>query len=380
MSNPLSGHTAAQGFTGGSGLRDGDGLTSPSLTNPYEGLHGNGILRVADGAYGGTRTATGSSTEGHVAVGSGGAITVSGGFAVLDGVVYQFGGGVGGTHTSTVIGTSTNKVGTLPTPHASINKEGYVVIYVAAMGANDNIMYEFGTLADPATETPQVPNTFLSAPGPANNQQATVLAILHYTVSAGGTLTASLNTPTVHDKRTFIRPNPVYFNHLTAGAAGSVTNTNAIDNTNQKTIDSIFASPSGGGFTASPFGGMWQTHSPDGHSVLLYSAQRDIGGTPARGTWRLAPNEVKVLSTSANQTFTFDGPNIWIVTTTGAINLNPASGTFPHGHIVEIYHPTGSHNLNFDSAGINVNVPVNNYAKFVYTGSAWAKLDLHAVS
>jgi hypothetical protein len=379
MSNPLSGHTAAQGFASASGLRDGDGLSSPSLTNPYEGLHGNGILRVADGAYGSTRNATGASTEGHVAVGAGGTVSISGGYAVLDGVIYEFGGGVGGTHTTTVIGTTTNYVGSLPTPHASIDKEVYVVIYVAAMGANDNIMYEVGTLADPVSETPLVPSTFLSAPGPADNQQATVLAVLHYTVSAGGTFNASLSTPVVHDKRVFIRPNPVYFNHLTAGAAGSVTSTDAIDNTNQVSIDTIFTSPSDGDFTASPFGSVWQTHSPDGHSVLLYSAQRDIGGTPARDTWRLAPNEVKVLTTSANQTFTFDGPNIWVVTTGAAIDLNP-SGSFPHGHVIEVYHPSGAHNLNFDSSGINVNVAATNYAKFVYDGSAWVKLDLHVVS
>jgi len=202
---------------------------------------------------------------------------------------------------------------------------------------------------------------------------------LHYTVSAGGTFNASLSTPVVHDKRVFIRPNPVYFNHLTAGAAGSVTSTDAIDNTNQVSIDTIFTSPSDGDFTASPFGSVWQTHSPDGHSVLLYSAQRDIGGTPARDTWRLAPNEVKVLTTSANQTFTFDGPNIWVVTTGAAIDLNP-SGSFPHGHVIEVYHPSGAYNLNFDSSGINVNVAATNYAKFVYDGSAWVKLDLHVVS
>ena len=38
--NPLSGHTAGSN----DGLRDGDHILSPSLTNLYEGVHGNGIL------------------------------------------------------------------------------------------------------------------------------------------------------------------------------------------------------------------------------------------------------------------------------------------------------------------------------------------------
>ena len=52
-SNPVAGHTRAEGKANDEdGLRDGDIIMSPSLTNPYEGLHGNGILRQEDGAYG----------------------------------------------------------------------------------------------------------------------------------------------------------------------------------------------------------------------------------------------------------------------------------------------------------------------------------------
>ena len=46
MVNPKSGHTRAEsGTANAEGLRDGDGILSPSLTNPYEAFHGNGILR-----------------------------------------------------------------------------------------------------------------------------------------------------------------------------------------------------------------------------------------------------------------------------------------------------------------------------------------------
>lgn len=46
--NPISGHTAGTN----DGLRDGDHILSPSLTNIYEGLHGNGVLNAHDTAFG----------------------------------------------------------------------------------------------------------------------------------------------------------------------------------------------------------------------------------------------------------------------------------------------------------------------------------------
>ena len=55
MPNPLSGHTAAQLTGAADGLRDGDVITSPSVTNALEAIHGNGILRLHDSTYGSTR-------------------------------------------------------------------------------------------------------------------------------------------------------------------------------------------------------------------------------------------------------------------------------------------------------------------------------------
>ena len=80
-------------------------------------------------------------------------------------------------------------------------------------------------------------------------------------------------------------------------------------------------------------------------------------------------------------------PNIWIVTTDDHRKLNP-TGTFPAGHVVEIYHNVGAHTLHFDSTSgghstdtkINVEVSLNDYGKFVYDGANWHKLDLHAVA
>ena len=50
--NPLSGHTSAGITDAQDGLRDGDHILSPSLTNLYEGVHGNGVLLSNDTSYG----------------------------------------------------------------------------------------------------------------------------------------------------------------------------------------------------------------------------------------------------------------------------------------------------------------------------------------
>ena len=54
MANPISGHTKGTN----EGLTDGEHIISPSLTNIYEGLHGNGILSPYDTAYTGANRNT----------------------------------------------------------------------------------------------------------------------------------------------------------------------------------------------------------------------------------------------------------------------------------------------------------------------------------
>lgn len=382
MVNPLSGHTTGQ-VTASESLEDGKALTSTSLTNLYEGVHGNGIMRIDDGAYDdANRQAIGSGTDGHVTASSGGAVTVHGGYAVLGGVMYSFAGGPGAT-TNYTVGNSTWHLGSLPSV-PSTTSDVIVTIYVCANNASGvvNVLHHFGTAVVNTTGTPLTSSTFLSAPGPTNNQEITVLATLKYTMTGGAAnVTASLNTPTVSDKRCVLHSSPIYLTPLNQDDAGDFAAGDAIDHTNQGVLDTMgnFTGTEQGAFAASPFGAIWQSHSPDGHARLYYSARNSQGGTPARKTWRLAPNEVKVLTTSSNQTFTFDGPNIWIITTGGAITLNP-SGSFPTGYTIEVYHAAGSHNLNFDATALNTNVTINLYGKFVYTGSAFVKLDLHTVS
>ena len=386
MVNPLSGHTTGQ-VTASESLEDGKALTSTSLTNLYEGVHGNGIMRIDDGAYDdANRQAIGSGTDGHVTASSGGAVTVHGGYAMLGGVMYSFAGGPGAT-TNYTVGNSTWHLGSLPSV-PSTTSDVIVTIYAVANSASGvvNVQHHFGTAVVNTTGTPLTSSTFLSQPhntgGSPQNHESIVLATLKYTMTGGAAnVTASLNTPTVSDKRCFLRSSPIYLTPLTQGVAGDFAANKAIDHTNQGVLDTMgnFTGTEQGAFAASPFGAIWQSHSPDGHARLYYSARNSQGGTPARKTWRLAPNEVKVLTTSSNQTFTFDGPNIWIITTSGNITLNPAPGSFPTGYTIEVYHAAGSDDLKFDGSGIDINVAINKYGKFVYTGSAWAKLDLHTV-
>ena len=378
MVNPLSGHTTGQTASSES-LKDGAGLTSTSLTNLYEGLHGNGIVRLDDRAYNDSnRQNTGTNTAGHVTVSSGGSVTVYGGYAVLGGVLYSFANGPNSSKTYTA-GDTAWHLGSLPSVPSN-NSDVIVTVYVVADNNTGvaNVKHHFGTPVVTSTGTPLTSDTFLSAPGPTNNQEVTVLAVLRYTMTGGAAnVTASLNTPTVSDKRCLLSNSPMYLTPLTSGATGGYASGESIDHANRSldTMNSRIGGAESGAFNASPLGAIWQSHSPDGHAVLYYSARRDQGGSPARNTWRLAPNEVKTITTGSNQTATFDGPNIWVITTTGNITLTPTN-TFPHSHTIRVYHPSGSHTLHFDPSGLNYDVAAGKSVTFGYNGSAWSVIGL----
>ena len=382
MVNPLSGHTTGQTASSES-LKDGAGLTSTSLTNLYEGLHGNGIVRLDDRAYGDTnRQNTGTNTAGHVAVSSGGSVTVYGGYAVLGGVLYSFANGPNSSKTYTA-GDTAWHLGSLPSVPSN-NSDVIVTVYVVADNNTGvaNVKHHFGTPVVTSTGTPLTSDSFLSQPqgtgGSPKNEEATVLAVLRYTMTGGAAnVTASLNTPTVSDKRCLLSNSPMYLTPLTSGATGSYASGDSIDHANRSldTMGGVVSGSESGAFNASPFGAIWQSHSPDGHAVLYYSARRDQGGSPARNTWRLAPNEVKTITTNSDQITTFDGPNIWVITTTGNITLTPTNA-FPHSHTIRVYHPSGSHTLRFDPSGLDYDVAVGKSVTFGYDGSAWSVIGL----
>ena len=133
--NPKAGHTSASGMrsTDAQGIRDGDGLTSPSLTNLYEGLHGNGIIRLEDGAQSDSlRNSIVAGNPGYVEkTGTQGELKVYGGYCVLDGVMYKFANGPGGSESFTIgtTGGGANHSGDLPSVPSS-NSDVFVVVYL----------------------------------------------------------------------------------------------------------------------------------------------------------------------------------------------------------------------------------------------------------
>tara|TARA_R100001440_G_scaffold36015_1_gene55139 strand:- start:16472 stop:17665 length:1194 start_codon:yes stop_codon:yes gene_type:complete len=397
MTNPKAGHTSASGMTVDSqGLRDGDGLTSPSLTNLYEAIHGNGILRLGDGAKGdGNRNSIIANTPGFIEMtATQGEVKVYGGYCVLDGVMYKFANGPG-NHETFIIGTTgsgANHSGDLPSVPSS-NSDVFVTVFLVGRETPEaHLMYEMGTPAAPSTGTPLIPNRFLSNPSITGNtdanHQTTVLAVLRYQMTGGaGSVTSSLNTsPVIHDRRAFIRTSPLYLTPMTKGAIGNVDASNIVDDP-----DGFFTSPEDGDFSGSTFGSIWQTHALDQsgnkHGVIMAGIPRNLNSSPAASTHVLGPDRLAVVTTTGNVTFKFHDSNVWIVTTDNNRTINP-TGTFAAGHIVEIYHKAGSHTLHFDSTSgghstsskINVDVAINQYGKFIYDGANWHKLDLHTVS
>jgi len=386
LTNPTAGHTSATGMgSDAQGLRDGDGLTSPSLTNLYEGLHGNGIMRLGDGARGDSlRNSVVANTPGYLQIGAAqGEVKVYGGYCVLDGVLYQFANGPGSYETFIVgtTGAGANHSGDLPSVPGS-NSDVYVVVYLVGRNTPEaHVMYEMGTPAAPSSGTPLIPNRFLSTPSISGNtdlnHQTTVLGVIRYSMAGGSAnVTASLSGPVIHDRRTFLRNSPLYLTPMTKGGIGDVAASNALTNP-----DAFFSSPEDGDLTGSTFGAIWQTHREDTaggkHGVILAAIPGNLDTTPVTGVHVLGPDRLENITTSADITFTFDEANIWVITT-DANRTIAANGVFPAGHVVDIYHKAGAHTLTFDptvgghgATPINVSIAVGESARFVYDGTDW---------
>ena len=408
MTNPKAGHTSATGMsTSSEGLRDGDGLSSPSLTNIYEGIHGNGILRMEDTAVGATlRNSVIASTPGFIEVGASGALTIHGGFCVLDGVLYKFAGGPGATQSIAVGDSGTaNFNGELPAVPTATS-DVFVVVYISSHATPSNrIRYEIGTPVAPSAGTPLIPSGFLSDPSINDtrlNHQTIVLGVLRYTLdhTAGNLVDALNDSPVLHDRRVYVRNSPMYLQHVTKGGTTTGTSFHTAANAVRLHTDlAALYSGESGDLTNSRIGAIWQSHSPGTFgsdatktdSVLYYACSRTLGASggssPVMDTHRLGPDALVVKTLSGDITFKFDDPNIYIITTDAARKINP-TGTFPAGHTVEIYHKAGAHTLHFDSTSgghstntkINQDIANGEYGKFVYDGDDWHKLNLNTVS
>ena len=434
MSNPISGHTAAQNTGGQDGLRDGDVITSPSITNALEAAHGNGVLRLHDSAYGSTRNIV-DGVEGSVSGLAGFALTIQGGYCVLDGALYQFGGGPGDTVTLT-LGAAGEGTGTALGAAA---EQSVYAIFLAAEGGlggatagHAGIHYAGGTPIDVTTGVyPTLPEQYLhdyDGATATENEQVIVLAVVRCKHNAANGL-HQVEVVEINDKRVFIRPNPLYLIPLSTGgtAADSATKQSQIargggDGVNNATdLRSIHAANEGGdignavgaatdlhdigalwlstaqfgtagntppvagtdGFGYGPSQGNDRTSNPT-KDVLYFASQ--VNDAASVETARLSARGVDARALSQNYggaiwNLTPEGDQVFVLVPDGTniiLNPNPTSD-FPEGHIVEIRNDGGAGTITFDSLGISESIAANQYGRFVYEGSAWLKLIKQAV-
>ena len=368
--NAKSGHTQA--------LTDGDYILSPSITNLFEGVHGNGILMYEDTATGDSNRNAKTTTPGLVTDNGTNSIIVRGGFAVLDGMIVPFGNINSGATTTISLTSSTIEGG--GTALTTAGQTCLLVVYVCSNANTNYIQIEQGSAV--SSGFPVTPESFLGDTSGLNggltlsSKQSTVLAVVkcQHNSSAGD---LNLEVTEVFDMRTFIRPSPIYLSPMTSGSVGNQSNRmdSAAD------LDGMHGGGDEvGGFSSSNFGALWQSYSfgtdgTDGDHVLYFSGKQ--GGS--RRTHRLGPNKISVLNTA--QTVRFDGPNIFNATpASGDINITP-SGTFPPSHMIIVNNAqTSTHKVIFDPSGLSSggatvgDVGPSSSAIFVYTGSAWVKI------
>ncbi len=375
MANPLSGHTAGANDS----LKDGSHIVSPSLTNLYEGVRGNGIILLQDAISDNSDRNTPANLPGAVVTHSdANTVTVKGGLVVLDNVVYSFAGGPGNTQNVVLNKASSNvhKNGTFDT--LETGEECLFVIYLCSDGDAQHIHFEQGTNIPSASAYPTTPSGFLTTPDSSHNvHQSVVLATVRaiYNGSASGTNAGSdglkITISEINDKRHFIRPSPIYLSPMTGDSGASVDSNTDLDNLHDSSAQQ-------GDFSGSDLGAIWMSRGPDDtgdtetNDVLYFSGYQD----GSRRTFRLGPGKfVTVASGGGTKTFTFDGGTVFRFNTNTATNLNP-DGTFPSGHMVIIsnVNSVGQADLTFDSTALNDTINPQESSIYVYSGSAWVRV------
>lgn len=372
MANPLHEHMKI--------LTDGDFLLSPSLTNIYEGLHGNGIMLLEDGAtsVSGIRN-TPASLPGYCKKKSGAngdinILRVRSGVAVIDGMLVDFGGGYNSNapqdfdielKQSTIEASNT----ALTTGQSCL-----LVVYVCTDGSSavKHIKIEMGSAV--SSGFPVTPEAFLSDPdSDFSSEQSTVLAVVKcvYEASNGTNNDLKLAISEVYNMTTYIKSSsPIYLAPMTKDVPGTFTN--AINRHND--MDGMHGGgDETGSLSGTPFDALWVSKSAAGDSILLYSGDQDS----QKRTWRLGPDIPTSYAGGSDQTFKFDGANIFHMTPTQSIELNPV-GSFPRGHMIFIYNFSG-HTIEFNetndtnSGTAKFDVVANTSYIATFDGSIWKK-------
>jgi len=355
MANPISGHTKGSN----EGLTDGEHIISPSLTNIYEGLHGNGILSPYDTAYTGANRNTPASLPGAISQGANASkVTVKAFEAIIDGILYDFGGGSDVTIT---LGSTGDHLSGGSTTSLTSGQECLFIIIATAAGVK---FTQSNIITSAVGAYPSVTGTsaaYLTDGKGTQNQQSFVLGTVRATNSGGSTVGPGIQALSeFNDKRVFLRPTPLFFSPVTKGNVGSTTGINS--------HTGLAGAHTGESGDLGDTGVIWQSFNSDNESMLYYT-RKDSSN---RHTHLLGPTNINVSSPSGNLTFTFDSDQVFVLTPSTTINLNP-SGTFPPGHTVFVSVPSGS-TVTFDSTGLNSSVVATEATMFVYDGSNWKKV------
>ena len=417
----LSGHTAAQNTLGADGLRDGDAMSSATLTNTLQGIHGNGLLRLEDNAFSASNRNNPNNQPGAITRASAFTLTITGGYVVLDGVLYEFAGGPGGSATMT-LGDANHGSGGVAL--AAAGEEALYVIYAAGNNGIANVHYEGGSPVNVSNGLyPTIPSQYLTDYDTVNantNMKTVVLAIVRVKYKSSGGGSHNVDVQEINDKRVFLPSSirymaPVSSGGLTGGnkvsdGAGEGINTmthlkdllhTAGDVGDLAVGDTITALwPSHPRYDAALIAGDLQAattasdpgfgHGPSrgvdiaGNHVKnnLYFAGRNNEGT-GHYSVRLDGQGVDATTTelTGGQTFTItaDGDAFFMLSVAGSaeIILNPETdGTnykFPEGHVIEVCNKgvAGKGNIRFDQPELNAVLNPGQRATFIYEGSKW---------
>ena len=347
--NPLSGHTNANVSLSGSAsaadkLIDGSHILSPSITNLYEGVHGNGILLLQDTASGDSNRSVPEDLPGIIEQQTNAyTVRVTGGHCVIDGVVYTFANGPG-SYVDIALTNSADKTGSPAT--LTSGQEALIVMYVSSdgSGASKNVFWEMGSAVTTASSTyPSCPVAFLNAPnGSLTVKQSVVLAVLRVVFASGGDYDISVSES--NDKRVFLRPSPIYFTPVTSGAVGATV---AVDI--HTDLDALHTGAAqAADFTASTLGGLWQSFGDQIGSTVAGDNDKDVlyySATHAARFTRSVFDRV-LTSTATSIDLTAASANILVLTPGGGFTVT-TSGCFPAGYVIEIKNTHASNTGTF---------------------------------
>tara|TARA_A100000172_G_scaffold32076_1_gene19212 strand:- start:22039 stop:29682 length:7644 start_codon:yes stop_codon:yes gene_type:complete len=415
MVDALAGHTAAQNTLGAEGLRDGDSLSPTTLSNLLQGLRGNGIIRLQDTAYGSTRNAV-NTQPGAVTRASTHTLTIQGGYAILDGQLYEFAGGPGGSATVTI---GTHGTGT---SLGAAGEQSMYAIYVASQGGQSKVHADGGSPVQTSDGLyPQLPSQYLidyDTTGSVVNDQVIVLATVRcsYNASGGG---HKVDIQEVNDKRTFTRANPIYMTPLSAGnlvtdgsEVSQIERGNLHGVNSPSELNALFSGSESGtlggatnGSTRIDVGALWMSTGKTGTSLGYGPGNGlDRGSNKMMDDLFFAGQENTETSVVSKRLFTegVSAPTgsvstgsytvkshgdkwfIFAPANSATVTLNPEkSGSvylFPEGHVIEVCNSAsaGGGNIVFDSTGLNTTLTPDQRATFIYEGSTWLRCDYQA--